>query len=142
MPSAKTHNSLIRAAKRNDLVAIRKLIENGANVNGEDIQGWTPLFHAAHRGDIHAIDVLIQSGAEVNHGKETGFTALFSAVLGGHLDAVRMLLRAGAEILPVQGVQLRGYARGKHLKAIIAILSETSETRLKSSVIEVSKETV
>jgi ankyrin repeat protein len=55
------------------------------------------------------LQLLIDGGAKVNGGRETGFTALFSAVSGGHVEAVRLLLNSGAEIVPVQGVELRGY---------------------------------
>lgn len=120
-------DSLIWAAKRGDLAALRKAIHPDANLNGVDPQGWTPLFHAAHQGNSEALKLLIQAGADVNHGKETGFTALFSAVLGGHVAAVHVLLNAGAEIVPVQGIELRGYAvrtNSKHHEAILKMLDE------------------
>lgn len=81
-------DSLIRAAKRGDLVALQKAMQSDANLNSVDSQGWTPLFHAAHQGNIEALNLLIQAGADVNHGRERGFTALFSAVMSGHVDAV------------------------------------------------------
>jgi ankyrin repeat protein len=115
-------DSLIWAAKRSDLVAIRRAVRSGANLNGVDSGGWTPLFHAAHQGNTEAVKLLIQAGADVNHGKETGFTALFSAVLGGHVETVRELLHAGAEIVPVQGIELRGYAIRANSKRHEAIL--------------------
>jgi ankyrin repeat protein len=114
--------SLIWAAKRGDLVALRKAIRSGANLNDVDSSGWTPLFHAAHQGTTEALKELIQAGADVNHGKETGFTALFSAVLSGHVEVVRMLLNAGAEIVPVQGIELRGYSVRVNSKKHEAIL--------------------
>ena len=103
-------DSLIWAAKRSDLNAMRRAIHSGANLNGVDSGGWTPLFHAAHRGNTKGVKLLIQAGADVNHGKRTGFTALFAAVLGGHVEVVRVLLDAGAEIVPMQGTELRGYS--------------------------------
>jgi ankyrin repeat protein len=117
--------NLIRAVKRGDRVAVKRLIGSGANVNGEDNQGWTPLFHAAHRGDVVLIQLLLHAGAEVNRGSGNGFTALFSAVLGGHLEVVRALLESGAKVFKVQGVELRGYARGPELKTIIELLEES-----------------
>jgi ankyrin repeat protein len=115
-------DSLIWAAKRSDIDAMRKAIHSGADLNGVDIGGWTPLFHAAHQGHTEGVKLLIQAGADVNHGKETGFTALFSAVLGGHVEAVRALLDAGAEIVPMQGTDLRGFAIRENSKRHDAIL--------------------
>jgi len=120
---------LIRAVKRGDRTAIKRAIKNSADVNDEDLQGWTPLFHAARRGDVDVIHVLIEAGAEVNRGRETGFTALFSAVLEGHSEAVRALLAAGAEVFSVQGIELRSYARGPELKSILELLSQARVTR-------------
>jgi hypothetical protein len=99
----------IWAAERGDLAALETAVRSGADVNGKDSQGWTALFHAAHHGNTKALQLLIDGGAKVNGGRETGFTALFSAVSGGHVEAVRWLLNSGAEIVPVQGVELRGY---------------------------------
>jgi ankyrin repeat protein len=72
------------------------------------------------------------AGANVNRGKETGFTALFSAVLGGHVEAVRLRLDAGAEIVPVQGVELRGYcthANSRRHDAILTMLDSHAKSR-------------
>jgi ankyrin repeat protein len=104
---------------------MRRAVHSGANLNGVDSGGWTPLFHAAHQGHTEGVKLLIQAGADVNHGKETGFTALFSAVLGGHIEVVRALLDAGAEIVPVQGIELRGYsirANSKRHDVILGML--------------------
>ena len=104
------------------LLRVRK---SGADVNGKDSQGWTALFHAAHHGNTKALQLLIDGGAKVNGGRETGFTALFSAVSGGHVEAVRLLLNSGAEIVPVQGVELRGYCiqeNSEHHRAILTML--------------------
>lgn len=122
-------DSLIWAAKRGDLAALRNAIRPDANLNIVDSQGWTPLFHAAHQGNVEVLTVLIEAGAEVNFGKETGFTALFSAVSGGHVEAVHTLLNAGAEIVPVRGIELRGYciqANSKKHETILKLLDEKS----------------
>lgn len=97
------------------------------DLNCEDSQGWTPLFHVAHRGNTEATKLLIDAGADVNHGTQTGFTALFSAVLSGHVETVRTLLDAGAKVLPLSGIELRGYASGKSRSAVVAMLDEASK---------------
>jgi len=83
------------------------------------------MFYAAHNGNTKALHLLIDAGAEVNRGRESGFTALFAAVGAGHVDAVRLLLDAGAEIVPVKGVELRGYCiqgNSERHKTILALL--------------------
>jgi uncharacterized protein len=122
--SATTESSsklLLSAVKRGDRFAIRKAIQSGADLNCEDTQGWTPLFHAAGKGDIKTMTLILDAGADVNHGVEKGFTALFSAVMSGSLDAVRALLSAGARVVPVGGIELplhvqnRTTAKGRKL---------------------------
>jgi uncharacterized protein len=117
-------NRLISAAKRGDILKLRGALLACVDPNCEDSQGWTPLFHAAHHGNTEVVKLLIQAGADVNHGAQTGFTALFSAVMGGNLDTVRTLLSAGAKVLPVNGIELRGFARGKNRPALVVILDE------------------
>jgi len=115
---------VISAAKRGDILEIRDAILARSDLNCVDSQGWTPLFHAAHHGNAEVVKLLIQAGADVNHGAQTGFTALFSAVMGGHVDTVRTLLDAGAKVLPVNGIELCGYARGKNGSALVVMLDE------------------
>lgn len=128
-------DSLIWAAKRGDLAALKKAILQDANLNAIDSQGWTPLFHAAHQGNVEVLTALIEAGADVNFGKETGFTALFSAVSGGHVGVVRALLNAGAEIVPVQGIELRGYciqANSQRHETIYRMLEQHLNSSLKT----------
>ena len=117
---------MIKAAKHCDSEALNEAIRSGADLNGTDPQGWTPLFHAAHRGWTEGIKRLIEAGAEVNHGRENGFTALFSAVMNGHLESVQMLLEAGAEVRDVQGVKLTAHAQGKNRQQIVAAIERAS----------------
>jgi|SRR5579862_3424145 len=113
---------LIKAAKHRDLVALKKAISSGDDLNGTDCQGWTPLFHAA--GWTEGMKLLIEAGADVNHGREHGFTALFSAVMSGHLRSVQILLEAGA--LVPDGGMLTRCAQGKNRLQIIAALERAS----------------
>jgi ankyrin repeat protein len=115
---------LISAAKQGNMLDLRRAMLTCADLNCVDSQGWTPLFHAAHRGNGEAVKLLIQAGADVNHGADTGFTALFSAVMGGRVETVRALLGAGARVVPVGGIELRGYAQGKNRSALVAILDK------------------
>lgn len=52
------------AARERNLEIIRILIEDGANVNIADNEGWTPLMRAAMAGDRDIVTLLLQKGAE------------------------------------------------------------------------------
>jgi ankyrin repeat protein len=124
---------LIRVVKRGDPVTIRRHILNGADVNGVDPQGLSPLYHASTRGNTDAMKTLIEAGADVNYEKNTVYSALFVAVTGGHVEAVGLLLDAGAEPSPVRGLNLRSYVElGKDLqknKAILELLSRRAGSK-------------
>jgi len=55
-----------RHAPESWLPAVKYLIEViGADVNGRDDGGYTPLHHAAARGDVEVINYLVSKGADV-----------------------------------------------------------------------------
>ena len=55
------------ASGSNNLNAIMYLSTNSnIDINGQDIDGWTPLYHAAHSKSIEAYNLLIELGADTN----------------------------------------------------------------------------
>ncbi len=89
--------SLIDAAKRADSVALRLLVQQGANVNATEADGTTALHWASYRDDLDSADLLIRSGAKVNAATDLGATPLWTASLNGSSAMVRRLLQAGAD---------------------------------------------
>jgi ankyrin repeat protein len=55
---------------------VQALIEGGAEVNTQNIGGWTPLMMAAARGDIDTMAILLNYGADVHPKNRWGATAL------------------------------------------------------------------
>lgn len=88
---------LIRAAARADVVVLRQLIKDGAQVNAVDEWGNTALLLAAREGDLETARALLRAGADVN-GRAGPFTPLGQAALRGHSHMVRLLLRGGAQV--------------------------------------------
>jgi ankyrin repeat protein len=68
------------------------MVENAADVNACDIQGWTPSFWAALKGDEQIISLLLDHGANHFSRSTHGWTVLHWAVSSGHPEAVRILL--------------------------------------------------
>ncbi|WP_425381535.1 ankyrin repeat domain-containing protein [Spiroplasma endosymbiont of Polydrusus pterygomalis] len=62
----KNELKLINAIKNQDLKKIKKLIKNGANINGI-WDGKIPLIYAAKIGDEAIVNYLIANGANVNY---------------------------------------------------------------------------
>jgi ankyrin repeat protein len=81
-----------------DVGAIRFLLDRGADVNGTDEVGRTPLMFAL-ASDLLPIDVvrlLIDRGANVNAKSRSGETPLGIARLRGNTPIVDLLLKSGA----------------------------------------------
>lgn len=94
----KLNEQLWEASRTGDAAAVKKLLEQGADVNAKFRYNQTPLFKAAERGHTEVVKVLLAGGAEVNL-KDTfyGATAITWAADKGHAEVVRALLEKGAE---------------------------------------------
>ncbi len=71
--------SLQDAAKAGDLEAAKKLLEGGADVNGKDGKGITPLGVAVGFNKIPIIELFLESDADVELTDPKGNTALHYA---------------------------------------------------------------
>jgi ankyrin repeat protein len=96
---------LMNAAANNDLVRVRRLIEQGADVHQRTKEGETALYEAIERRDLNkdnlpVVDALLKAGADPN---ELEFTATSPLVVSltrdyGNADVTLLLLRAGARV--------------------------------------------
>lgn len=75
---------------------VRQFIDLGADPNGTENDGVSPLMLAAESGDMETLRVLLAAGADVQAADATGETALMVATAAGHLGAVEVLVEAGA----------------------------------------------
>ena len=63
-------------AHQGKLEIAKILLDNGANINEEDIQGFTALHVAAEFNQVEIAELLIEKGADVNAKSVTLFTPL------------------------------------------------------------------
>ncbi len=91
---------LTQAAARNDVAALRHLLDEGHDPD-EGGDSWTPVIWAARSGSVDAISVLLDAGADANRPASTGddwdATPLQHAILQRQPAAVRLLLDRGAD---------------------------------------------
>lgn len=100
-------SALIQACmfKRYDIEFVKKLLENGANVNdleiGERRQGnstrFTPLIAASKEGNINLVSLLISKGAEINFQNDYKQSALSTCVMQERYEVALYLLQNGAD---------------------------------------------
>ncbi|HMV80565.1 MAG TPA: ankyrin repeat domain-containing protein, partial [Leptospiraceae bacterium] len=71
---------LLDASLRGDLQKAEAAIKAGADVNGKDQRGWTPLINSSLFGRLETAKLLIEKNADTDAKDENGNTVLMSAV--------------------------------------------------------------
>ncbi|ORY53362.1 ankyrin, partial [Neocallimastix californiae] len=99
---------MMRAIKSKVSVLVDYLIEIGADLNKENIDGEVPLIHAAKYSNDIIINILVDKGANVNVEDQYGNTPLFYAVKRKHIskkqNIIKSLIKAGANINKMDNV--------------------------------------
>jgi ankyrin repeat protein len=75
---------------------VKKLLDQGADVNQVGESGTTALCAAIQRGNLVVVRLVLNHGANVNQVDKNGITALATALHHGNLAVVQMVLQYGA----------------------------------------------
>lgn len=102
-PAADKADALSAAARKGDAATVKKLLDEGVDVNTKFRYGVTVLTYACDHGHLEVVKVLLDRGADVNV-KDTfyGFTPLMLAVSPAqkrkpeHVEIAKLLLAKGA----------------------------------------------
>jgi ankyrin repeat protein len=97
-PQAALQSELLRAIDDNKLSKARSLLEQGADVNGKNSDGWSPLVVAASKGYVDIVRLLLDKGALVNAKTPQGQTPLMFAAHWGHVEIVKILIEHGEQV--------------------------------------------
>jgi len=71
------------------------LLENGASLDEQNLNGITALHWACEKNQYSTIELLLKAGANANLTDTTGFTALHKAAKAGNLKMVELLVELG-----------------------------------------------
>jgi cytohesin len=96
-PSA-SELALLNAAEDGNIIAVKRLLAAGVNVNAVTYSSETPLHFAAIHGYKEVAELLIEKGADVNAKGVGGRTPLHWAANRGHREVAELLIAKGAEV--------------------------------------------
>ena len=82
---------LLKTVGKADPEKVRQLIQDGADVNAKEENGWTPLMLAAIENTTEALTVLLDAGADAKAKNDKGRTALNYARKNKKLKGTRAL---------------------------------------------------
>ncbi|CAO2640963.1 Ankyrin repeat and SOCS box protein 3 [Lemmus lemmus] len=90
-------NSLHPTSFQGNAEIIKLLLKNGADREGQDDFGITPLFVAAQYGKLESLNILMSSATSINCQALDKATPLFIAAQEGHIKCVELFLSGGAD---------------------------------------------
>ena len=76
---------------------VKLLLDRGANPNGRDNNGETPLHGAAENGNTNVVKLLLARGSDPNMADNFEFTPLHKAANNRHKYVYQVLLDRGAD---------------------------------------------
>ena len=97
LPAESADLQLKDAIQNGDHVAVRALIEDGAEVNAPEADGATLLHWAVRWDDPESVDLLLRAGADAGAANAYGVTPLSLACINRSASLVARLLDAGAD---------------------------------------------
>lgn len=88
---------LIRAAEAGETATVQQLLKDGADINGRDARGRTPVMAATHGNQVDTVRALIQAGADINLRDNRSDNPFLYAGAEGLLDILRLTIEAQAD---------------------------------------------
>jgi ankyrin repeat protein len=95
--AASNRTAIVDSARADDLPAVRKLIQEQADVNALSSDGSSALLWAAYHTNVEMTKELLAAGATVDVANRYGVTPLLQASRNGDAGTIQALLSAGAD---------------------------------------------
>jgi len=117
--------NLAEAAMHRDMVALRSLLNQKADVNAPGKDGTPALHWVVRVDDLEAARLLIQAGANVKFADRYGVTPIYLAASNGNAAMLKLLLDSGADantVDPTSETTLMTAARVGDLESVRVLL--------------------
>jgi ankyrin repeat protein len=120
---------LHRAAAAGDLDGIRATLTDGAEIDGRDASGATPLLRAAQHDRVEAFAALLEAGADVDLQDDRLDNPFLYAGAEGLFDILRLADEAGADPTITNrygGVAVIPASERGHVEVVRYLLTKTA----------------
>jgi len=94
----KKFNSIFNACQEGNINEVKRLVEQGTNINKQNDNGVTPLLIACQNGHETIAKYLVEHGADMDKEDINGVTPLFVACKNGYEAIVKYLVENGVDI--------------------------------------------
>jgi ankyrin repeat protein len=125
------------AAQAKDMAAVKKLLKDGADVNGAQGDGMTALHWAALNGDAELASMLLYAGANVGATTRIGgYTPLHLAAQVGNANVIAPLIAAGAKVTATTATGVTALMEAAHsgsAEAVRILIENGSDPNLKET---------
>lgn len=120
---------LIRAAEQGDYETVKRLLDDGANVDAKDGMGRTALVAASYENHLDVAETLIDAGADVNMKDDSVQSAylISTAEVGDDPRLLRLTLENGANVGSLDSYKGTGLIRAAD-RGYIEIVKELLKT--------------
>ncbi|RVE53903.1 hypothetical protein evm_001565 [Chilo suppressalis] len=93
---------LLYAIERHDELAVKKMLDMGADVNAQNSEGKTPLHEAILGGNKAIVEYMLKNGANVHLKTKCGEPPLLMAVHQDDASMIDLLLKCGGHLSTVE----------------------------------------
>ncbi|CAI7670194.1 unnamed protein product [Penicillium palitans] len=120
---------LSAACERGHLDAVKKLLDNDADLEVAGDNEHTPLHTAACSGHVEVVTLLLEKGAKIHNGSDGSKTPLYCACLNGHHQVVQMLLQWEPELMDTHenGIPLLAASQGGFLDIVQLLIQQGAD---------------
>jgi ankyrin repeat protein len=93
-----TDTALMRASKEGGFTSVKRLVEDGADLNLKGLEDYTALLYATGNDEYEIVKYLISRGADMKCATEYGENLFDTALDNGDFDIIKYVLDNGGTI--------------------------------------------